>query len=116
MAAPASAQTYYDGSSVLYSEPLPPPAGQSRYEDVSPPYATGSVPQYPRSGRYYIPSYENDEVAGRPGLPNRAPPPVYGHQLLSGVVEVDPEPIRPPRQEEKKPPARAGGLVGSRLR
>jgi lipoprotein-anchoring transpeptidase ErfK/SrfK len=81
----------------VYSEPLPPPAGQSRYEDA--PYATGSVPQYPRSDRYYIPSYEDDVT---PGLPDQARSSVYGHQfeprpLLPGVVEVDPEPMRPPR-------------------
>jgi lipoprotein-anchoring transpeptidase ErfK/SrfK len=111
MAVPASAQTYYGGSSI-YSEPLPPPGGQNRYEDA--PYATGSVPQFQRSGRYYVPSYETDEV-GPPGLLDHAPPPVYGHQLkpppvLPGVVEFDPEPIRPPRAVGARP---SSALVAS---
>ncbi len=97
-AAAATAQTYYQGSSV-YVEPLPPLAGEGRYEDD--PSATGSVPQYPRS-RTYNPSYDNNEVSG-PGLPYREPPPVYGHQLepdprLPGIVTVDPEAIRPLRE------------------
>jgi lipoprotein-anchoring transpeptidase ErfK/SrfK len=96
-AAPANAQSYYGGSSI-YSEPLPPPGGESRYEDA--PYATGSVTQYPQSRRY-IPSYQDDDTASPSGLPDRERPPVYGHQLepsrVPGVVVVDPEAVRPPQ-------------------
>jgi lipoprotein-anchoring transpeptidase ErfK/SrfK len=120
-AAPANAQSYDQGSSV-YVEPLPPLGGQTRYEDV--PYATGSVPQDQRSRRYN-PGYENDEVSGPPGMPDRELPQVYGHQfeprpLLPGAVVVDPQAIRPPRAVGALPspgpvasqPAHATGPTG----
>ncbi len=89
-AAPASAQSYGSSSSAVYSEPLPPPAGQRRYDDVNT-YQSGSATQDPRDQRYYPSS-------SAPASDARAVPgqeTAYGHQLDSR--SDDSEQVRPPR-------------------
>src|SRR5690242_13655014 len=51
LAGPASAQVY--GNQGVYSEPLPPPTGQARYEDLDSRRPTSAIPQDSRSGHYY---------------------------------------------------------------
>ena len=51
LAGPASAQGY--GNQGVYSEPLPPPPGQSRYNDQNSRAPTGAIPQDSRSGHYF---------------------------------------------------------------
>ncbi len=86
-AAPAGAQSYGSSDSV-YSEPLPPPPGQRRYDDATV-YRSGSAAQDPRDQRYY-PS------GSAPGSDARAVPgqeTAYGHQLDSRSNEPE---VRPP--------------------
>ncbi len=86
-AAPASAQSY-GGADSVYSEPLPPPAGQRHYDDVTV-YQPDSAAQDPRDQPYY-PSNS------APGSDARAVPgreTAYGHQLDS--LPNEPEVLPP---------------------
>ncbi len=92
-AAPATAQSYGSPGSV-YSEPLPPPPGQRRYDDVNVNQASPAA-QDPRDQHYY-PSSSAPAADTRP-VPGTDP--AYGHQLDSGsqpAAAADPDAIRPP--------------------
>jgi lipoprotein-anchoring transpeptidase ErfK/SrfK len=89
LAGPASAQVY--GNQGVYSEPLPPPSGQARYEDLDSRRPTSVIPQDSRSGHYYpsstgaVPGPESYRAGQQPD--SRSLPPV-------GSAERDV--VRPP--------------------
>jgi len=92
LAGPAGAQGY--GNQGVYSEPLPPLAGQNRYNDLDFRGPTGAIPQDGRSGHYFPSSNASGSAVAAPDsyragqqFDNRPLPPL-------GAAETDV--VRPP--------------------
>ena len=103
LAGPAAAQGY--GRSGVYSEPLPPVAGQSRYDDLDARRPTGSLPDDRRS-RHYFPSSNTPDGLAPVGFSANSGDSGYGHQFES-------RPLPPPPGATESDVVRPPGSVGA---
>src|SRR6478609_9687593 len=98
---PASAQGYGSNQGV-YSEPLPPPPGQSRYNDQNSRAPTGAIPQDSRSGHYFPSSNASDGAVGM------SPPP-QSYRAGQSFDNRPPQPLGSAETDVVRPPGSVGG-------